>query len=111
MNILCICEGGNSRSVGLAQVLKTEHYHNAIAVGTMYAFNANNGREPGTMLSRWADRIVFMADYIMESARECIPEDCRHKIRLCEVGKDVYSRPYDQSLVDQCRAKALEIVK
>lgn len=103
MNILCICEGGNSRSVGCAQLMKVEFGYNAIAVGSMFAFNSERGRQPGMMLCQWADLIVFMSDYIVRGTP--IPANCKHKVRLCEVGQDTYHRSGmpDQRLWDLCR--------
>jgi hypothetical protein len=100
MNILVVCEGGNSRSVQFATILKTEFGHNAVAIGTMYALDGARGREPGTMLSRWADRIVFMAAYIVN--KELIPQDCWDKIRVCELGQDVYGRGLNEDLSRKC---------
>lgn len=99
MKILTICEGGNVRSVGFARILKVYLNHNAIALGGP-AFRADYNREPGTMLSRWADQIIFMAEYIQKGIP--IPEDCKHKVRVCEVGKDVYGDPFHPDLHDKC---------
>ena len=56
--VLCICEGGNVRSVAMAQHLK-EIGHEAIAIGYKYT-----SEETRKILYKWADRIVFLKDYI-----------------------------------------------
>ena len=58
MKILCICEGGNVRSVSLAQHLK-EIGHEAIAVGDKYTSN-----ETYALLFKWADKVIDLRDYI-----------------------------------------------
>ena len=51
---LCVCQGGNCRSVALAQQLK-EAGQDAVAVGWMYASWSTI-----ELLSSWADYVVFM---------------------------------------------------
>lgn len=102
MKILTICEGGNVRSVCLARILKTEYYQNAVAVGANHALSEANGREPGTMLCRWADLIVIMSEHFRAGVP--IPEDCKHKVRICEVGHDVYGTPMHPELYAKCKA-------
>ena len=60
MKFLCICMGGNVRSVALAQKLK-EMGHEAIAIGIDYT-----EKDTLLMLSKWADRIIDVREYIKE---------------------------------------------
>ena len=99
MKILTVCEGGNVRSVGLAQRLKA-HDHNAVAVGTMYAFASYNDRQPGTMLAEWADLVVVMSAEMLPNCG--IEKNYHHKLKICEVGKDVYGNPFHHDLQKLC---------
>lgn len=53
MKILCVCNGGNCRSVATAEILKGVYGHEAIAVGTYWI-------KPDSMavMCRWADVIL-----------------------------------------------------
>lgn len=53
MRILCVCNGGNCRSVATAEILKGVYGHEAIAIGT-YWFKPDSVR----MLCGWADVIL-----------------------------------------------------
>lgn len=101
MKILTVCEGGNVRSVGMAWTLKNQG-HNAVAVGSMYAFASHNDRQPGFMLCQWADVIIPMADYILKGTP--IPQDCVHKVKVCDVGQDTYGNPFHPNLQEQISA-------
>lgn len=50
--VLCICNGGNVRSVALAEAFKGTYGCDAIAIGTYWA-----AHETMTMLCNWADLI------------------------------------------------------
>ncbi len=79
MKVLCICEGGNVRSVAMAQYLK-ENGHEAIAIGEKYTTD-----ETFDMLSNWADKIMFMGMFL--------PIDLWHNPRdenLKEIVKDIW---------------------
>ena len=90
MNILCICAAGSTRSVACANALK-HRGQDAVAAGWHY-----NSPEPIGILSRWADRIVLMYDW----KPEFIPPDQRHKVRLLNVGRDIWQTPTHPNLVD-----------
>jgi len=75
MKILCICEGGNVRSVALAQHLKEIGWE-AIAIGWKYT-----SKETLLMLIRWADKII--------DVREYLPEDLWHNPRHPELKQKV----------------------
>lgn len=103
MKILTICEGGNVRSVGLARLLKNNHRrHNVVAIGAGWALAIENGREPGTWLCRWADLIVIMSEHFRAGVP--IPTDCLQKVKICEVGPDVYGNPSHPDLIAKCEA-------
>ena len=58
MKILCVCNGGNCRSVALAEVLKGIYGHEATAIGT-YWFSHDSQRA----LAEWAEAIYFVEEY------------------------------------------------
>jgi predicted protein tyrosine phosphatase len=89
---LCLCEGGNSRSVGLAFILK--HYCDADAIAAGWRFMSSEALD---MLYEWADRIVVMQPYISEK----VPEKYADKVSVCDVGEDRYFRP-DSKLINLC---------
>lgn len=92
--ILCICRGGSSRSVGIRNVLAWMHGHDALAAGF-------EGNTPETleMLFKWAEIIVCARDKFLKE----IPEPYQHKVRICEVGRDVYFNP-NPDLYDKCKS-------
>lgn len=89
MKFLCICAGGNTRSVSCATSLKRRG-HNAMAAGWHH-----NSPDPIDILSRWADRIVIM--YHWEPT--FIPNAELHKVRYLDVGHDVWHDPTNADLV------------
>ena len=72
---LCICTGGNVRSVALAQLIK-EKGHEAIAIGEKYTTY-----ETATWMLSWANIVV--------DVREYLPEDIWHNPRDPDLQKEV----------------------
>jgi len=95
MKILCVCEGGNVRSVACAYVFKYEHGHDALAVSTR-----KNNLETHQMLWEWADRIVVMQP---EFKRFVLPQ-YQGKVFICDVGPDRWFNCLDPELVLLIRA-------
>jgi hypothetical protein len=95
MRVVCVCHGGNVRSVGLARILKHGDFgnHDAVAIGCTTA-----GRTVKELLFSWADRIVCMQPVM----RETIPERYLPKVRICDVGEDVYGYPTHPDLMKKC---------
>lgn len=90
--ILTICEYGNSRSVGLAFLLKTKYGREAIACGILCT-------SPDTfdMLCNWADNIIITYAPIEGS----INDKYKHKVLVWDVGHDRYFIPPVKELLDQ----------
>lgn len=88
MKIICLCARGNSRSVACAYVLK-EKGHEALAAG-MYS----TSRATRKMLYEWADIIILH----LPSIKHWIPEEYHHKVRVWDVGKDIFFRDFDKGL-------------
>lgn len=89
MKILCVCSAGINRSGGMAYILK-KNGQDALTVGA-----DRNTPETINMLSQWADRIVVMEPKF----KSYIPEPFRKKVRICDVGEDIYGSPTHHWLI------------
>lgn len=97
MRILCVCEGGFTRSVCLAGHLRNRNgtpCHDALAIAWRF-----NSPETLEMMSRWAEMIVVMEPYMVEK----IPAAWREKVTICDVGPDRYGQSLHPELVQQIR--------
>ena len=84
MKILCVCLGGNCRSVHLAYLLKYRYGHDALACGI-----EPNGGDTFTMLCDWAEKIILLIDATNE-----VNETNRHKIvDWSSLGPDQWFNP------------------
>ena len=88
MKILCICEQGNTRSVGLAYILKTLFNQDAIAIGYKKV-----GEETLATMYNWADKVVIFDENFH------ILNDEPTKIIRFNVGQDVWWNFKHQELV------------
>ena len=88
--ILCVCEGGNSRSVALAWLFKKHLGMDAISIGTR-----DNSVDTLEMLYNWADHII-LTDKKMK-----VPEHLNGKVRVYDVGPDRYFQGFRDSLIDK----------
>ena len=105
LRILCVCEGGFTRSVCLAGHLRNDGgrpVHDSIAASWRF-----NTPETITMLCAWAEFVVVMEPYMLEK----IPQEYRSKSKVCDVGPDRYGQPLHPDLVvlvsDWCRKEGL----
>jgi len=92
MKILTMCRGGNSRSVGMAFLLKYKYNIDSLACG----WEKNN---PDTleMLFNWADHILVMED----DFKKFIPEKFKNKLIVTDVGFDRWFS-ISKNLTDLC---------
>lgn len=92
--VLTVCERGNSRSVALAFVLKdyTIGKPEAIACGIK-----STSKETFAMLADWADTIVL----VDKKFEQDIPKKYKVKLKICDVGPDIYFRGFETSLLLQ----------
>lgn len=106
--ILCVCQGGNSRSVHLAYVLKYRYGVDALACGW-------EGNEPATveMLCEWAERIIVVEEFMIEK----IADKHQPKVRCFDVGPDRFFQPniellqlFDGMIAKNIRTKDGEFV-
>ena len=82
MKVLTMCQGGNSRSVACAYILKYEYGMDALAC----SWECN---VPDTlkMLFEWADGILLLEGYMISH----VPEDYKAKTFIVDVGPDRWS--------------------
>lgn len=97
MKILCICQGGTVRSVGLARMIKDREVaglgHDAIAASWQW-----NSIQTLEMLGQWADLVVVMESYMVDR----LPPALRPKTEVCDVGPDRYGNAQHPDLMKQC---------
>lgn len=100
--ILCVCQGGNSRSVHLAYLLKYKYGADALNCGWQ-------GNAPATlkMLCEWAEFIILVEEWM----REKISQEYHYKVRVFDVGPDRFFQPnmelielFDQMIVKNIKA-------
>jgi predicted protein tyrosine phosphatase len=94
---LCVCEGGNVRSVGLAYVLKNGYGQDAVACGWRF-----NSRETLTLLCEWADYVVVMEQKFASK----IDARFQAKLRVVDVGPDRFGSPFAPELQEFLQAVA-----
>lgn len=101
MKFLCICDGGNVRSHGMAVALKELHRHEAIAIGRWRV-------SPQTMdmLAMWADKIIIMEPHMMES----VPPNFRDKVSCVDVGPDTFGLHVHPDLWAKVQAGAIGLI-
>lgn len=95
MKFLCVCLGGNVRSVAMATQIHEGYRHEAIPVGWNRV-----SRETMTVFCQWADVVVIMEDHM----REHIPREFAAKIRVADVGPDRYGMHVHPELKAQTKA-------
>lgn len=100
--ILCVCEGGNVRSVGCAAVLKMQYGKDAVAAGWRF-----NTKESLDSFCKWADHILVM----QTEFKEKIPTQYHDKVFPIDVGPDTYGNPYSEELQIQIKEKLADWLK
>jgi hypothetical protein len=92
LKILCICQGGNCRSVGAGFILKLKYGHDVLSCG--WQLNS-----PGTvkMLIDWADRVVVLQRDFLHFLR-AVAHDIDSKAFIADVGEDRFGNPLHPEL-------------
>src|SRR5690349_5407256 len=98
MKVVCMCQGGNSRSVAAAFVLKYGYNVDALSLSW-----EKNSVETKLMLFEWADRIIIMQTCM----KERVPQQYWNKLVILDVGEDVWCNGLHPALV----AKVDEMLK
>ena len=84
VRVLCVCQGGNCRSVHLAYLLKYQYHMDALACGY-----EGNTTKTLVMLANWAEKIVVLEAHM----RANIPLEFQQKVTVLDVGKDRFFNP------------------
>ncbi len=92
-NILVVCEGGNSRSVAMAYILKQKYNKDALSCGYRW-----NKPETMKMLYEWAEKIFAMDEKVFNA----IPDEYKNKAHLTDVGRDRWFGYRDKELQSLC---------
>lgn len=95
MKILCVCEGGNVRSVACAYLLKYMHGQDALAVSF-----AKNSVDTILMLVIWADKIVVM----QREMEAIVPSIYQQKVSVYDVGPDKWGNAFHPQLLEKIEA-------
>lgn len=92
MKVLCVCNHGNVRSVGLAYLIKTVYKgeHDVLTAGV-----EENSPETLKMLWEWADGVVYLTP---EAKQYFLTVDAGTKSVFIDVGDDTWHNPFDQRL-------------
>jgi hypothetical protein len=88
VKFLCVCEGGNVRSVSLTYVLKYEFDQEALAASW-----AKCSQETLDMLGGWADKIVLMQPRFGDKFVQW-----KEKLLVVDVGQDRWGNPFHPEL-------------
>ena len=91
---LCICQGGNSRSVALSFVIKYGTKHEALAASW-----EKNSPETFKMLFEWADNIFVL----QEKFRRYVPVELWKKLLVLDVGEDRWCNGLHPELLKLCQ--------
>jgi len=87
--VLCVCQGGNCRSVHLAYLLKYRYGVDALAVGF-----EKNSQETLNLLCQWADAIIVVEG----KYRDNIADEWFEKVHVMDVGEDQWFAPNNELL-------------
>lgn len=82
--ILCLCQGGNSRSVHLAYLLKYQYGADALNCGW-----EGNSAATVKMLCAWAEIIIVVEEFMKPK----VNEEFQHKVRVFDCGPDRFFQP------------------
>jgi len=92
MKILCVCRGGNVRSVAAKMILKRYFGHETLACGW-----ENNAWETLCLLGEWADRVIVMHN----DFTAMLPAHIQGKTYCLHVGEDIWGNPFHEELQDR----------
>lgn len=92
---VCICQGGNCRSVACAYVLKYFFECDALSCSA-----EQQTPETIRMLCDWSDYVIVM----QPEFRSVVPVEFTEKIRVVDVGADRWFNGLHPELVEVCRA-------
>lgn len=92
MKILCLCQKGNSRSAALTWYLRKYMGHETLAAGMR-----TTSEETKKVLFNWAEMIIL----VVKEYKGEIPRKCWNKLKVWDVGRDIYFRGFDERLINK----------
>ncbi len=99
IKVLTICTGGLIRSAGLADILKLKGY-DAISISHKWSED-----DTFKLLSGWAEIIIAMEP----KYRGRVPLLYQHKVKVMDVGEDIWYDPRHPALVSLIKGKLSEV--
>lgn len=103
LKILSLCQWGLVRSVAVRRILIDELGADVIAAGI-----EKNDEETLKMLGDWADVIFIAAKNLAFSPNASVFD--RNKIKLLNIGDDVWQNPRHKDLERKCKDELAEFV-
>lgn len=89
LKVVCMCRGGNVRSVAMKMILNRYLGHSSLACGL-----DTNDEETRRFLFEWADVIV-----VMHKEMACyVTDHYQFKLKVVHVGNDVWGDPFNEEL-------------
>ena len=98
MKFLTVCRGGIVRSVAMRRELVLSG-QDAVAVGHDF-----NSPETIAMLMEWADWVILMQPTMFWMLPKEARQRHKHKIRVCNVGEDIWGDSFHPDLREQTEA-------
>ena len=95
MRVLCLCQGGNVRSVALAFVLKYEYSEDALAASL-----EKNSPETLASMMEWAEKIFVVERWMLD----WISKMHRDRVTVLEIGPDRWGNSLHPELVALCQS-------
>lgn len=96
-----MCQGGNSRSVGCAFLLKYQYGVDALACGW-----EKNSKETLNLLFSWADYIIIMQGIFAQY----VTEEYHKKLIIVDVGEDIWFNSLHPDLLKRCNEILQKII-
>lgn len=97
---LCVCQGGNCRSVSLAYVLKYDFGQDALACG----WEGNRPETVEFLCSAWEPRYIIL---LQQEFLKYVPERFHAKVRVVDVGPDRFGHAFNPELLGFLRMVVL----
>lgn len=102
MKVVCMCQGGNSRSVACAYLLKYKYGMDALACGW-----EKNSKATLKMLFEWAEAIVIMQACFLEY----VDPIYHPKLHIIDVGPDIWCNGLHPDLLEKVDGMLSGLVK
>lgn len=105
VKVLCLCQGGFTRSVALKRAISKNWNADVVNAGV-----SHNGGPVLDYLFGWAE-VVFIVDEFLQRDVDYRPDDQLAKTYLIPIGPDIFSGPDDHQLVAKIERLMPEVQK